>query len=371
MRGIITAIEGKRAIILTNEGTFEEIRNRSYEIGQEVSTETPSYKKQLWIAACFAMVCALSFGGAKAYYTPSEYIYMDINPSLRLDINLFHRVIAVNPLNEDAKNILSFHKEPEKCVEAILDECIRKGYLDEQNNDVEINVFGHNKNAARSITDGCAKYEESGYRVYVQSADKQEVKNANASGISVSAYRSRQQNGNVQMPTEKKETENPGDTVPEKKDHPTAQPPENKKAPASSSTRAAQKPEKSGEAKAQNDNKSNAAPSDHAAQKAEKSEETKAQNDNKSNASPSDRAAQKAEKSGEAKAQNDNKSNASPSDHAAQKAEKSEESHGQDNKRSETAAKHSNSGSHTEKNDRRQNENSAENQAGKEKQKVQ
>ena len=185
MKGIITDIKADRAIILKQNGTFSEVRNKGYRIGQEIQLASPSIPRPLLIAACFLLVFGISFGGLKAYYTPVDYIYMDINPSLRLDINLFHRVIQVTPLNEDAKFLTAFDTDPGKCVAVIIDECAEKGYLNENNKDIEISIFTRDMAMEQAIKTDCEKYNISGYIVTVRSVNKQEAEDANSRGVSV------------------------------------------------------------------------------------------------------------------------------------------------------------------------------------------
>ncbi|MBO4897065.1 MAG: hypothetical protein J5590_02050 [Clostridia bacterium] len=185
MKGIVTDIKDARAVILKSDGTFEKIKNKNYIIGQEIKKDTSSVKKQLLIAACFLLVFTFYFGGVYAYRTPVEYIYVDINPSLRLDINMFHRVISVTRLNTDAESINSFDKKPEKCVEGIIDECIEKGYLNGDNNGIEIAVSDNFKEIETKLNKDCEKYSKSGYDVVVYSADKEDVEYANTHGVSV------------------------------------------------------------------------------------------------------------------------------------------------------------------------------------------
>ena len=143
MRGIVMEIKGGRCVILKKDGTFAEIRNRNYAVGQEVSASNPSVGKALSAAACLAVICTAAFG-YHLYYTPASYVYMDINPSVRLDLNCFERVIDVVPLNEDAEVLLSnltIRKgTAEDCMNTIVSACQEQNYLNETNTDIEVSV---------------------------------------------------------------------------------------------------------------------------------------------------------------------------------------------------------------------------------------
>ncbi len=126
MRGIVTEIKDGRCVVLKKDGTFAEMRDRNYAVGQEVSVSAPSAGKVLSLAACLTLICTAVFG----YHlcrTPASYIYMDINPSVRLDLNCFERVFDVVPLNEDAEALLSKITLPkgtaEACMNTIVSAC--------------------------------------------------------------------------------------------------------------------------------------------------------------------------------------------------------------------------------------------------------
>ncbi len=143
MRGIVMEIKGGRCVILKKDGTFAEIRNRNYTVGQEVSALNHSVGKLLSAAACLAVICTAAVG-YHLYYTPASYVYMDINPSVRLDLNCFERVIDVVPLNEDAEVLLSHltirKGSAEECMNTIVSACQEQNYLNENNTDIEVSV---------------------------------------------------------------------------------------------------------------------------------------------------------------------------------------------------------------------------------------
>ena len=68
-------------------------------------------KNSIWLrmsvaAAC--AVCALGMAGvgAYAYYTPTSYVSLDVNPSIEYRLNAFDRVLSVVGVNDDGENIL-------------------------------------------------------------------------------------------------------------------------------------------------------------------------------------------------------------------------------------------------------------------------
>ncbi len=67
-------------------------------------TKTPKRKIFLCAAACACMLLLVGTGGL--YFTPTSEISIDINPSLVMSINRFDRVISMNGLNKDGKELL-------------------------------------------------------------------------------------------------------------------------------------------------------------------------------------------------------------------------------------------------------------------------
>ena len=57
-------------------------------------------------AACVACVLGMTGVGAYAYYTPTSYVSLDVNPSIEYSLNVFDRVLSVKGVNDDGENIL-------------------------------------------------------------------------------------------------------------------------------------------------------------------------------------------------------------------------------------------------------------------------
>lgn len=57
-------------------------------------------------AACVACVLGMTGVAAYAYYTPTSYVSLDVNPSIEYSLNAFDRVLSVKGVNDDGENIL-------------------------------------------------------------------------------------------------------------------------------------------------------------------------------------------------------------------------------------------------------------------------
>ncbi|HPW41224.1 MAG TPA: anti-sigma factor domain-containing protein, partial [Bacillota bacterium] len=129
MKAIIAEIDKKHMIVITDKGDFVKVkRQMSAAIGDEIELKQrriyPISKRLAGLAACF-MACIFLSTGVYAYCTPYSYVSVDINPSLSLSLNRFERVISVNPLTEDAVDLIKDAKSlKNRNIDAALSEII-------------------------------------------------------------------------------------------------------------------------------------------------------------------------------------------------------------------------------------------------------
>lgn len=139
MKAVIVDIEGGQAIALNKKGDFLKIKyNSNYQIGQEVEVNTkkvfnfPALMKVLPAAAAFLVLASLSLASF-AYTRPYSYVDVDINPSIEITSNIFDRIIKVEGLNVDGKNLLSDssfnNMNINDGIEDILKAAVSHGYL--------------------------------------------------------------------------------------------------------------------------------------------------------------------------------------------------------------------------------------------------
>ena len=187
MQGIITEVKGHRAVMLCTGGYFKEIKNRNYVPGQQVSVSAPVVRYAV-AAACFLVLLTVGFSARYLVQTPVSYIYLDINPSLRLDINRFDRVVAVTPLNRDGEALAAAYRlkreDAGACIETILLCSAESGFLNEENNDVTIGVATPHKKLLRQVDSASEKFKSSGGAVAVSAVTKEENEQAVALNIS-------------------------------------------------------------------------------------------------------------------------------------------------------------------------------------------
>lgn len=141
MKAVVAEIDKKHMIVITDKGDFVKIkRQMSAAIGDEIEYNTHrtylTYKRLAPIAACF-MACIFLSTGVYAYYTPYSYVSVDINPSIAMSLNRFERVIAVEPLTEDAADFIRDtddlkNYQIDTAISTIIKSASEKGYIDEK-----------------------------------------------------------------------------------------------------------------------------------------------------------------------------------------------------------------------------------------------
>lgn len=108
MKAVIVELDGNHAVALCSNGQFEKIRNKSYEIGQEIQmpAQTIRFPKQTAVAACAALAITACGGlGSYTWSNPISYVSLDINPSIAYSLNEFNRVISIDGMNEEGMAI--------------------------------------------------------------------------------------------------------------------------------------------------------------------------------------------------------------------------------------------------------------------------
>lgn len=155
MKAIVLEKKNGRCVVLRRDGVFEETADKGWSVGQQVHLPPQGLGFIRAAAACLVLLCALAAGGLAVLLRPAGYVYVDINPSLRLDVNCLGRVIRVVPLNADAQALLSGQSPDQSsaaaCVENIVTLCREQAYLNENNTDIEITLAQGDAALAKSI----------------------------------------------------------------------------------------------------------------------------------------------------------------------------------------------------------------------------
>lgn len=172
MKGIVVDIIKNDAVILADDGIFTKVKNINYEIGQPIIIKESRKTSLKLIAGAASMVAALAVCtiGAFAYYTPTDYVSLDVNPSVEYSINMFDRILNVKAVNDDGEEILSSldlnNMTIESAVKETLDKLMVDGYLtDDPNGGVVITTsndqFGEAERLAAELEQEIQAYLDS------------------------------------------------------------------------------------------------------------------------------------------------------------------------------------------------------------------
>ena len=149
------------------------------------------------VAAAVVLCILIAGGGVGVYHTEARTVYLDVNPSVELSVNLFDRVIRVSYLNKDASETLKSIQLTNRSAEDALDEILEAwgegGYLQ----DAELNISVSSKNTRQGekllgrLEDRAVTASESrGYTIEVQGnqVTAEEKEAARDSGLSPVKY---------------------------------------------------------------------------------------------------------------------------------------------------------------------------------------
>jgi len=203
MKGIVTEIKDRKAVILTDKGSFISVSDCGYALGETIEIKPKSYRKVIAVAASLVLVC-MGFGGYGIYMTPSAYVDMDINPSIRLAVNCFERVIDIQPLNEDAYRILKRDIRKNSiadCMNDIVTVSEEMGFLNEENKQIDVQIQTESESMKETVTKSCAALKENGKReITLGETDKEAFESATVQGISMGKYKKEQSRKDMVQP---------------------------------------------------------------------------------------------------------------------------------------------------------------------------
>ena len=139
---------------------FEDLLSRCHAAGWQDTDETPAapaapvkkiHKRGIGrILAAAAMFVLLLGGGVYGYHLtgiPTDYIQMDVNPSIELTLNTFGRVISCEPVNTDADPIVGRFdlqgRSLDYAVAKLTGAMMEAGYITDEKNTVLVGAYGN------------------------------------------------------------------------------------------------------------------------------------------------------------------------------------------------------------------------------------
>ncbi|MBW7571365.1 anti-sigma factor domain-containing protein [Caproiciproducens faecalis] len=136
MKACVVEIRKNFAAVLTDDGCVMNVKNRNYTIGQVIDLKKSTLHfsvKTAAVAASIAVLLVLSGVTAWAYYTPSCYVSLDVNPSIEYSVNRFDRVLSVQAVNNDGADIISNldlnNQTIDDAIKSTVDQIQSEGYF--------------------------------------------------------------------------------------------------------------------------------------------------------------------------------------------------------------------------------------------------
>ena len=184
MKAIILERRGEYAAVLCEDGAVVRAR-LSGEVGErvELPTETVMFparrKSPRWMRGAVAAMLALALlGGTFGYMgaSASAYVSLDVeDSSIELTVNRLGRVIAVEALNDDARELADSlsgelrHKKVEDAIDHAMDRLQERGYLKDEGGEVLAGVTAEDTRRGAALCRTVERTVEQGgaYTAYV------------------------------------------------------------------------------------------------------------------------------------------------------------------------------------------------------------
>ena len=177
----------------------QELALKKLDSAKEKSATKPFKRKKRWLplAACCAFILIVIGSLFGLYHQNYQTVYVDVNPSVSLEVNRFGTVNSVNYINEDAKDALDGVKltgrQAEDALELMLNAYNEVGYFDKEA-DVCISAVEEKGKDADKLLKKLQKRAEKirgnkKYSVTVLKLTKADKAQAKENGISPGKYR--------------------------------------------------------------------------------------------------------------------------------------------------------------------------------------
>lgn len=161
MKAVIVDVGEKYSIALNKKGQFVKIKSNGHlKVGYEVNAPAPLslITNTMRIASVAASLLFISGIGLGYYFinAPYSYVDVDINPSIEITSNIFDRIIKIEALNDDGKNILKLDKYNNESVgegvQNIIKRAAEKGYIkNDVQNVILVTVSSKNEKKVENI----------------------------------------------------------------------------------------------------------------------------------------------------------------------------------------------------------------------------
>ncbi len=162
MKSVVIETRGRVATLLSEDGRIFNVRNKNYRVGQEITGGVHAKIGTRTIAALAAAACLLLLFcvGAAAYYTPTAYVSIDVNPSIEYRVNMFGTVLSASGVNDDGSEMLDKinlrrlrNKPIDEAVAITVEEIAEAGYIDDEEAGIIISTSARNQRRAEKLAE--------------------------------------------------------------------------------------------------------------------------------------------------------------------------------------------------------------------------
>ncbi len=153
----------RRAVSALSEDHAEELWNTPVEKANEDAwflegTEPKrksAYRYLRWAGLAAACVALVMIGWFQMFRVPDVTVYLDVNPSVTIDVNRLGRVVSAEADNEDGRIILDDMDlrgtDVDVAVNALLGSMVKQGYLSQAQNTLLISANGRNETRTTAL----------------------------------------------------------------------------------------------------------------------------------------------------------------------------------------------------------------------------
>lgn len=151
----------------------------------------PAYRRLAPVLACLLLL-VMGLGGYWAYFLPTSYISVDVNPSIELGINRFDKVVSVAGYNPDGEALAAAldikYMDYTAALEQVLSSeavtaCLAQDGL------LTIGVIGADLDHCQHLLDNVRACAQGHGKAYCYAASTAELSQAHSLGLSYGKYR--------------------------------------------------------------------------------------------------------------------------------------------------------------------------------------
>ncbi|WP_411170056.1 hypothetical protein ACH36K_06065 [Clostridium sp. MB05] len=191
-KALVVEASDNYIVTLDNKGKFKKIKNKmNLKIGDEYEkSEGISVKKGIVFATSLALLLGMG-GFGYSYATPTDYLTLDINPSIKLTTNRYNKVLEVESLNSDgeaiSKDLKVKNKSVKDAIKLLVESATDNGYI-VKNDDNAVMITSTSdevlNDAEVGVEEGLKEEEIVNTEVIKENINKERFEEAERLGIS-------------------------------------------------------------------------------------------------------------------------------------------------------------------------------------------